>query len=208
MTWLRHQGSGNISGGGKPDGNILNFGFIQARLKNLGYAYGDGSFDQYAVDQPRATGGGVLDLNNSPVEIAPLGKYPTLLADDMFGDAVVLDCNLDGVTSSDDLVCVSTIEERDAVLATLNVLPGDLDLNGEIGFSDYVVLSSSFGSASSLYIEGNIDLMNGTDFTDFLILSSNFGESVGTVETIPEPANLGRLCLCFLCIAALARRRK
>ena len=39
------------------------------------------------------------------------------------------DCNGDGVVNADDLVCVATIEERDAVLSELNTLPGDLDGN-------------------------------------------------------------------------------
>ena len=159
MTWLRHQGSNNLSGGGNLDGNILNYGFIQAQLENFGYAF-DLPDDQPAVGQP--------DSNNGSIEILPLGDYPTL-----FGEAVAADCNLDGVTSSSDLGCVSTVEERDAVLAALNVLPGDLDLDGEIGFSDFLVLSSSYGAATSLYTEGNIDLMSGTDFAG---LSHSLGE--------------------------------
>ena len=40
------------------------------------------------------------------------------------------------IINADDLACVTTIEDRDIVLAELNTLPGDLDGNGDVAFAD------------------------------------------------------------------------
>ena len=99
------------------------------------------------------------------------------------------DCNLDTVLDAHDLSCVSTTEDRDAVLATLNTLPGDLDGNGNVAFADFLVLSGNFGKELPAYTDGNIDLMGPIDFSDFLTLSGNFGKTseAASLSSVPEP---------------------
>ena len=118
-----------------------------------------------------------------------------------------LDCNGDGVWDVLDLPCVTSVEERDILLAVLNTLPGDLDGNGMVDFGDFLGLSSSFGTAEVRYDLGNIDLINGVDFNDFLILSSNFGLVLGpTAAAVPEPSSLALLALGALLLGLVRRR--
>jgi len=124
-------------------------------------------------------------------------------------DALLGDCNLDGVVDAADLECVATIPERDIVLGALNTLPGDLNGNGDVAFADFLVLSSNFGTALSKYTEGNIDLQNdGVAFGDFLILSANFGKvpaaGGATAAAVPEPSTAMLLVVGLL---SLFRRR-
>ncbi len=120
--------------------------------------------------------------------------------------AALGDCNLDTVLDGHDLACVGTTEARDAVLAALNTLPGDLDGDGEVAFGDFLTLSSNFNTDSPAYTDGNIDLTGPIDFADFLVLSSNFGKSAaGVAAAVPEP-NSGLLSLMGL-LFVLGRRR-
>ena len=87
------------------------------------------------------------------------------------------DCNNDGVLNSSDLSCVNDPTDRDTVISALNTVLGDLDLDGSVAFSDFLILSHNFGDSAATYVQGNIDLENGVGFSDFLILSQNFGLS-------------------------------
>ena len=50
--------------------------------------------------------------------------------------------------------CVATIVERDAVMTRLNTVPGDLNGDGDVAFTDFLVLSNGFGDATkTLYTE-------------------------------------------------------
>ena len=90
------------------------------------------------------------------------------------------DCNADGAIDALDLSCVATLDERDLVLGELNTIAGDLDGDGEVGFKDFLVLSTNFGQEVSSYTEGNVDLNDGVDFGDFLVLSRNFGQTAAS----------------------------
>ena len=115
------------------------------------------------------------------------------------------DCSGDGVLDAADLACVSSIAGRDAVLAALNTLPGDLDGNGDVAFADFLVLSSHFGEDLLAYNLGNIDLADGIGFADFLVLSANFGKTpTAAAASVPEP-NAGLLFVLGL-TAMLSRR--
>lgn len=111
------------------------------------------------------------------------------------------DCNVDFAVDGGDLACVSSIEARDAVLAAIGTLPGDLDGNGDVAFADFLVLSGNFGQTLPSYVDGNIDLQGGIDFADFLVLSGNFGltpagiTGSATLSSVPEPSNGGMLLL-------------
>ena len=140
------------------------------------------------------------------------GGDSTLIVDNVFfgipgeePEVVLGDCNLDGQLNADDLSCVSDIAERDAVLGALNTLPGDIDGNGEVAFSDFLVLSANFGQDSPLYSDGNIDLEGGIAFADFLVLSSNFGNVAAAA--VPEPSGVTLVVGGLVILSGLRRRR-
>ena len=85
------------------------------------------------------------------------------------------DCNGDGVTDAGDLNCICEVGAVDELLAELGLQKGDFDGDGSVGFSDFLLLSTSFGQTGVGYANGDADCSGTVDFTDFLILSSNFG---------------------------------
>ena len=117
------------------------------------------------------------------------------------------DCNDDGRVDGADLACVADIEQRDMVLEELSTLPGDLDGNGDVSFTDFLVLSANFGQDLPNYTDGNIDLKNEIDFADFLELSNNFGKTPSDVAPVPEPNGLAMIWLGLLGGAAFRRHR-
>ena len=117
-----------------------------------------------------------------------------------------LDCNGDGILTADDVLC-ATGETISDILAGLNVLPGDLDLNQAVEFADFLIMSANFGDETKggVYGNGDIDLNGAIEFADFLVLSANFGSQVG-VAAVPEPATITLLAFAGLMTALLRRR--
>ncbi len=77
------------------------------------------------------------------------------------------DVNEDGaVTSLDvDFLIENTLQTR----------RGDLDLNGQVQFADFLQLSASFGQSEATWSDGDSDGDGTVSFADFLALSANFG---------------------------------
>ena len=115
------------------------------------------------------------------------------------------DCDGDGAVGATDLACVSTIEDRDTVLAAIPTLAGDLDGNGEVAFADFLTLSANFGQALG-YSDGNIDLDGDIAFADFLTLSANFGKTPAAASAVPEPSGLILIGLGGLLLGRFRRR--
>lgn len=71
------------------------------------------------------------------------------------------------------------ITEDDAdflISGIFNTRRGDLDLNGQVDFADFLTLSSNFGIGSDAnWNDGDTDGDGQIGFSDFLALSSNFG---------------------------------
>jgi hypothetical protein len=63
---------------------------------------------------------------------------------------------------------------------------GDVDGDGQVAFSDFLILSDNFGDVVTRHELGDIDCSGLVDFSDFLALSSNFGMEQG-VSNVPEP---------------------
>ena len=85
---------------------------------------------------------------------------------------------------------------------------GDADLNMQINFTDFVSLSTNFGSSATGWGQGNFNLDNNTNFADFVALANNYGtdlsSGVSAQETVPEPASL---VLLSLAVGFVAKRR-
>ena len=63
-------------------------------------------------------------------------------------------------------------------------LPGDIDGDGQVQFSDFVILSENFGMQVEPGTNGDIDGDGEVQFSDFVILSENFGRT----EAVAAPA--------------------
>ena len=77
-------------------------------------------------------------------------------------------------------------------------IPGDADLDGEVQFSDFLLLANSFGLPGD-WSQGDFDMNGQVEFADYLVLASRFGESVSLrANAVPEPAGLVLLLTAFL----------
>ena len=65
-------------------------------------------------------------------------------------------------------------------------LRGDSNLDGVVGFGDFIALSRGFGSGRE-WTDGNYNGDDQTDFLDFLLLSRRFGKSLPAAASVPEP---------------------
>ena len=111
-------------------------------------------------------------------------------------NTAALDLNGDSQTSPADV---------DAWLELRDTRNGDADLSGEVGFSDFLVLSGNFGQAG-VWSEGDFDSDGSVAFADFLILSANFGQT-GAVASVPEPSGPCWLITCVGVILGARSRR-
>ena len=119
-----------------------------------------------------------------------------------------LDCNGDGSVTTDDVAC-ATAETLAGTLEAAGTLAGDLNLDGEVAFPDFLILSTNFGNAdlAGVYANGDIDLDGTIGFPDFLVLSANFGQTAGAAASVPEPTGLYS-ALAGICVLGMARRRR
>ena len=93
------------------------------------------------------------------------------------------------------------------ILDELSTLPGDLDGNGDVSFSDFLTLATNFGAQSASYTDGDINLEHGVTFEDFLVLSKNFGQTPGSTvaAAVPEPFSMLIAMLGLLVASGLRR---
>jgi len=56
-------------------------------------------------------------------------------------------------------------------------MPGDADMDGQVSFSDFLILSANFGMSNADQKDGDFDGNGTVDFDDFLILADNFGDA-------------------------------
>lgn len=87
---------------------------------------------------------------------------------------------------------------------------GDSDLNGNVDFTDFLVLSSRFPGDGEGWATADFDCNGAIGFPDFLILSANFGRTPegasGTLSSVPEPSACGLLGLAMV-VAVLGPRK-
>lgn len=73
-------------------------------------------------------------------------------------------------------------------------VPGDVDENGLVEFSDFLILSNNFGRENASWSDGDFDGDGSVLFADFLALAANFGASSqiapATATTDPALATL------------------
>jgi hypothetical protein len=112
------------------------------------------------------------------------------------------DCNSDDTVDRHDLACANQSGVLEGVLETTGLVLGDIDGNGHVSFSDFLILSQNFGLPHESYSRGDLDGSGDVAFADFLILSQKFGQSSKPVSNVPEPATA-----CLLLAALIQLRR-
>ena len=83
---------------------------------------------------------------------------------------------------------------------------GDADGDGDVAFSDFLILSENFGQAINDHTAGDFDCNGDVAFSDFLILSDNFGTTVGA-QPVPEPSGFAIIATILLLIVPFRQRR-
>jgi|GEM_PF-1293091 len=73
------------------------------------------------------------------------------------------------------ILVVPTAEVVSPVVEVSPSLAADIDLDGVVGFSDFLVLSTNFGQSVEIGTDGDLTRDGLVDFADFLILSAEFG---------------------------------
>lgn len=94
-----------------------------------------------------------------------------------------------------------------SVTVVPDFLAGDANLDGRVDFSDFSILSGSFGDSDTEWNTGDFNGDGVTDFADFSILSGNFGndDTPVAVTAVPEPTSLALLGVAGLMVV---RRRR
>ncbi len=108
-------------------------------------------------------------------------------------------------SSSDEVNCSDGIDAKNSMLAELNLIDGDFDADGEVGFTDFLLLSKSFGLEAD-YTSGDIDCNGTVEFADFLAFSNNFGQTSAAAASVPEPDSISLLLLGMLVLRRKRRR--
>ena len=82
---------------------------------------------------------------------------------------------------------------------------GDANLDGTIGFADFLTLSDSFGQSGG-WAQGDFNGNGNIEFGDFLLLSENFLASTPSGAAVPEPT--AKCVLLNLIVMLLVYRRR
>lgn len=86
--------------------------------------------------------------------------------------------------------------------------PGDVNGDGHVGFTDFILLSREFGNPSGRHL-GDLDYSGVVGFGDFIILSQNYGGRSGArTQNVPEPSPLQMAFCACLPLLGLRRRRR
>ena len=101
---------------------------------------------------------------------------------------------------------LATLGDLDHYLESTNRQNGDADFNGQVDFTDFLLLADNFGNAAR-WSDGDFDANGTVEFPDFLILAENFGQ-VAAIASVPEPnPNVGGALIACLALCASIRRR-
>lgn len=193
-SFRSHAGSGLFRGLEYTEGNVVFFGY----LAETGDSNGDGSFNIVDIEQVVARGeydDGIVGNSdwldgdwNHDAEF-DIDDLTLILA----ADATVPPLICNGSTALSDL------------LAAANIPNGDATLDGEVGFADFLRVSSHFGLPGN-FGKGDMTCDGQVNFADFLVVSAAFGTSSASSHAVPEPS--AQVCCLFLGCCLLGLRRK
>lgn len=99
----------------------------------------------------------------------------------------IFDLTADGIINSADLgQWLATAASENGFSSPF--LAGDTDLNGSVGFDDFLQLANNFGTGTE-WAQGNFHGSGTVHFGDFLALANQFGNEISAVA-VPEPIAL------------------
>ncbi len=178
-------------------------------------------------NQPQAThsavfGGSTLiaELNDYIDQIRSLADFEPKPGDfDSDGEITasdidqIFDVDNDGLYSCHFDLAEDGIVNRldiDAMLVQAETLLGDVDLDGNVGFDDFLTFARSYGDTDAGWGNGDFDGDRSVTFGDFILLSRNYGDTFTptrplTATAVPEPQALG-LLMAGLTVALLCSR--
>ena len=142
---------------------------------------------------PATVGDFNMDGGITPADIdllsAKLTSSPSDLLFDLNGDSLL-----------------NQADHLEMVVHIAGVQFGDADFDGTVGFSDFLLLSASYGAEAG-WANGDFDGNLQVNFDDFLLLSNNFGQQIETASAVPE-ATSQTLINCALLVLAACRKRR
>ena len=101
-----------------------------------------------------------------------------------------------------------------------DLLVGDLDIDGDVDFFDYIATSNHFGETEGMtFYDGDMDGDGDVDFFDYIAVSNHFGDTLPAVAaapelgsvasaSVPEPGSMILLLTSVACLVWWCRRRK
>jgi len=133
---------------------------------------GDGDLDAVVANGTRSFGRTIEQPNevwlNDGAGVFTLGQG--------LGDAASMRVALADIDNDGDVdVFIGNIGQDNQIW--LNRVAGDVDGDGEVQFSDFVILANNFGNTDATREDGDLNGDRVVDFDDFVILAVNFGQS-------------------------------
>lgn len=159
-------------------------------------------------DSPHASGkavaGDALEIELESIGLRIFSEEP---GDAMIWDELRIGESWEDVISpiGDQDITIETPDPPATCVVPADGLAGDLDGDGSVAFSDFLLLSNNFGGEGLSYGDGDIDCDGTIAFADFLVLSNNFGTSAAAAA-VPEPSTLSLVVLALFAMG-LTRRR-
>lgn len=141
----------------------------------------EGTSPRILIDHPDASGR--TDGEGSFVRFFDQEQDIVLTAESTYGGLQFAGwLNNRGEKLSDAPTLTISLSEHTQLRATYAAsdgrLAGDADSDGEVSFSDFLILANNFGRASDVaFADGDFDASGEIDFADFLILAANFGRT-------------------------------
>jgi len=102
---------------------------------------------------------------------------------------------------------VDAVDHSFWVTQLKGVLHGDANLDGAVGFDDFLALSNGFGAAGG-WGTGDFSGDGLVVFDDYLMLSQNFGKTPSQLATAPEPRGFAPFILPILGFTVSRARRR
>ena len=184
----------------EPVGRLEVEGFEQTGTGTLVVDLADLERADLLVVNGHATLGGTLEFAVADDFVASGYRTIPLIGADSLGGTFA---RVEGVPTDDRFSLAVTYSDTGAFLTA--AVPGDANLDAEVNFADFLVMSERFGQPGG-WSDGDFDGDGTIAFGDFLALSAQFGTQPGNVAAVPEPTSIALLGSTVLLLAGRRRR--
>ncbi len=174
----------------------------------------------FSIYNLASAGSAAMDLNaiawsNDSIEFtSDLETFSDLLPGSEQDFVVEIDTSVPGpldntltLTIADEAAIFGATESQLSIdFAVRAAIHGDANLDDEVGFDDFLILSANFGLQDTNWTSGDFNADNTSSFADFLLLSENFG-ATAMIATVPEPDTSTLAVLLASLLAVRIRKR-